>query len=380
MICRFLVATLALAICLSFWPASFRVSAAESDASLNAILDVQDNGKGNQQAAQGWKRLVANGRSELPKLLAALDDAGPLAANWLRSAVDTIAQREVNAGRGLPTDQLEAFIRDTKHSPRGRRLAFEWLTRVDELAADRLIPNMLNDPSVEFRRDAVGRVLKQANSSFDKQDQQTAIALYRTALGSARDKDQIDRAAKQLVELKQEVDLPRHFGFLMKWRVIGPFDNTDRKGFDVTYPPEKELDPSAEYAGKETTAKWTDYSTDDDYGMVDLNQPLGKLKESVGYAWTEFHSPTEQQVELRLGCKNAWKLWLNGELVFGRDEYHRGMSLDQYLMPVTLRPGRNDILLKLCQNEQTETWTVEWQFQLRVCDSTGTAIASAPGR
>ena len=35
------------------------------------------------------------------------------------------------------------------------------------------------------------------------------------------------------------------------------------------------------------------------------------------------------------------------------------------------------ILVKACQNEQTEKWTVEWEFQLRVCDSTGTAILAA---
>jgi hypothetical protein len=30
--------------------------------------------------------------------------------------------------------------------------------------------------------------------------------------------------------------------------------------------------------------------------------------------------------------------------------------------------------VKCCQDEQKEEWTVEWEFQLRVCDSTGTAI------
>jgi hypothetical protein len=43
-------------------------------------------------------------------------------------------------------------------------------------------------------------------------------------------------------------------------------------------------------------------------------------------------------------------------------------------MPVKLKKGANQILVKCCQNEQTETWTVEWEFQLRVCDATGTAI------
>ena len=52
------------------------------------------------------------------------------------------------------------------------------------------------------------------------------------------------------------------------------------------------------------------------------------------------------------------------------------MRIDQYKLPVQLKKGANIILIKACQNEQKEEWTVEWQFQLRVCDATGTAIHS----
>ena len=110
--------------------------------------------------------------------------------------------------------------------------------------------------------------------------------------------------------------------------------------------------------------------------MVDFNEPYGSLKEVTGYAHTTFISASDQPAELRLGCKNAWKIWLNGKLVFGRDEYHRGMRIDQYKLPVQLKKGANIILIKACQNEQKEVWTVQWQFQLRVCDATGTAIHS----
>jgi hypothetical protein len=53
------------------------------------------------------------------------------------------------------------------------------------------------------------------------------------------------------------------------------------------------------------------------------------------------------------------------------------MSLDQYRMRGQLKAGKNTILIKLCQNEQTEEWAQRWQFQLRVCDATGTAVLSA---
>ena len=110
--------------------------------------------------------------------------------------------------------------------------------------------------------------------------------------------------------------------------------------------------------------------------MVDFNQLFSPLKEVVGYAHTEFNSAKARDAQLRLGCKNAWKIWLNGELIFGRDEYHRGIRIDQYILPVELEEGKNTLLVKACQNEQTQDWTVQWQFQLRITDEAGTAILS----
>jgi hypothetical protein len=97
----------------------------------------------------------------------------------------------------------------------------------------------------------------------------------------------------------------------------------------------------------------------------------------VAYAATEYESPREQTVELRLGCINANKLWLNGKLIDEHEVYHANTRVDQYTQRVKLAKGRNLILIKVCQNEQTDAWAQNWQFQLRVCDATGTAILAA---
>ena len=65
---------------------------------------------------------------------------------------------------------------------------------------------------------------------------------------------------------------------------------------------------------------------------------------------------------------------MNGELLTSNEVYHAGMELDQYRARARLRPGPNSILVKICQNEQTESWAQRWQFQLRVCDAQGTAV------
>jgi hypothetical protein len=95
------------------------------------------------------------------------------------------------------------------------------------------------------------------------------------------------------------------------------------------------------------------------------------------YATTSYRSHKDQAIEFRLGTPNAWKMWVNGQLVFQREEYHRSTRMDQYKIPVTLKSGANTILLKVCQNEQTQSWAQDYKFQLRVCDATGSAVLPA---
>jgi hypothetical protein len=282
-----------------------------------------------------------------------------------------VAQRGLSGDGKLPQAELEAFLADTSHSPRARRLAYELIARVDPTAHDRLIPDLLNDPSLELRRDAVAMKLAAAEKISAKQ---TAVKLYRQALTAARDLDQIEAATKKLRDFGETVDLSEHFGFVTRWHLIGPFDNTDKSGFDVGYPPEKEIDLMAAYPGKVGPVKWLEHATEDEYGIVDLNKAIAKHMGAVGYAYHEFDSPLARDVELRLGCINGNKVWLNGELLTANHVYHAGTQIDQYAGQGRVKKGKNQILIKVLQNEQTEDWAQNWQFQLRVCDAYGTAV------
>lgn len=351
-------------------------NAADLSSSIEQLRAVGREGKGNEEATAAWKSIIESDASAVVPLLKGMNGANPLAANWLRAAVGAIADKS-RQGKDLPLAELKAFLRDTGNDSEPRTLAFDLIRRASEDEAANIMPALLEDPSSELRRYPVAKLLEDGGAALAKGDKTAAIQVFRTALGGARDEDQIKAVAKQLRDLGQTVNLPEHFGFLMKWHLIAPFDNTDRAGFDTVFPPEKEINLAATYPGRNATAKWIEFQSKDDYGMVDFNKPFGMEKQVTGYAFTEFESASDRQAEIRLGCKNAWKVWLNGELLFGRDEYHRGMKLDQYKLPCRLRKGANTILVKCCQNEQTEQWTVEWQFQLRICDATGTAILAA---
>ncbi len=353
------------------------------DDAIAAIREVGAEGEGNREAAQAWQTLAARDASAILPLLNSMAESPPLARNWIRSALEVIFSRVARENPDqLPLSEIEAFLLDPSGYGPARDLALALLATVRPARAAELEPGFLDDPSPDLRRRSVALLVEQGRSHLDEGRREEAVELLREALAAARHADQIQDIAQFLRKRGEvEVDLPGQFGFLMDWHLIGPFDNTDLAGFDAIYPPETTVDLGAVYPGKDDReVTWRPHTTDDDYGMVDFNEPFGYLKGVVGYAFTEFHSDRERDAELRLGCKNAWKVWFNGELVFGRDEYHRGMRIDQYQLPVRLQEGTNTILLKICQNEETQDWTKEWQFQLRVCDPAGSAILSTDRR
>ena len=349
------------------------LQAADLDADIQTLLAIGAQGAGHDQAAPALKSLAQQPPSALMPLLRGMDQANPLAANWLRGAFESIADRNRENG-ALPQQELEAFALDRSHAADARQLAFDWLVKVDSTAADRLVPGMIDDPSTEFRRAAVQRLLDAAAQAKESQDAAVSKELYGQAFRAALDPDQLDLSFDELTALGEQPDLKKQLGLLNCWWLIGPFDHRGGIGFNAAYAPETEIELQKKYAGTEGEVSWAEKSTDHRHGLLDLNNLLGPHKGAVVYAYQEFESDRDQPVEIRLGTPNGWKLWVNGELAFAHEEYHQTSRLDQYRTPVTLKAGTNRILLKLCQNEQTQDWAQRFEFQLRVCDASGTAV------
>ena len=355
-------------------------TAASTDELLKTLKQVGPEGRGNARAAKALKELTQKDAQVLPEILKAFEGASPLAINWLRSAFETIADQSIKDKKPLPVKELKAFILNAKEDRNARRLAFEWLRQVEPQTAEQMIPGFLLDPSAELRWEAVAKLIDEARAIDAKSTPRLAIAVYRKALSGAVDPDQVKNIVEPLKKLKVEVDLRKHFGFLTDWQIVGPFENRSGVGFAAVYPPEKGVDFSASYPTKfddgfaGAKVSWQAYHTDDNYGIVNIRTDIKNYKGSCMFAAATFHSAGPQNVWLRLGTPNAWKLWANGELLFAREEYHRGTRMDQYRVPAKFKAGKNVILLKICQNEQTDDWAQDYQFQIRVCDPAGSAI------
>ncbi|MEY2880613.1 MAG: hypothetical protein RLZZ15_2993 [Verrucomicrobiota bacterium] len=83
-------------------------------------------------------------------------------------------------------------------------------------------------------------------------------------------------------------------------------------------------------------------------GLVDF---LGGASSSshdycVGYAWTEVEVPADTDAWLGIGSDDGLRIWVNGELV--NDQWvQRTSRLDDEVVPLRLRAGKNQFLIKI---------------------------------
>lgn len=370
--CRLLTSSALLLSMMMFTPSA---STQETQELLTTIKAVGPEGEGNPAAQKAWKKLVSKNMDALLPTLDAMGSANFRAQNWLRAAVNSIVSNAQKKNQSVPVNQLKTFLQKSPEAGAARKLAYDLIANHDPNANAELLPTFINDPSSELRRAAIAHQLKIADAQAKNGNKEAAKTQYQSLLAAARDEDQIEDIVKKLKPFGVNVDLQELYGFITRCYLITPFDSRNGIGYAKVYPPENEIDLSKTYEGKEgEKAKWQTASTTDPHGVFDLNEILGKLKGTVAYAYIVVNSPKAQPVEVRAGSITAIKLFLNGKEIFGREEYHHGMRLDQHVGLGTLKKGRNEILIKVCQNEQTERWAQKWQFQVRLTDYLGGPI------
>ncbi|MEN9635222.1 MAG: hypothetical protein RL077_3626, partial [Verrucomicrobiota bacterium] len=85
-----------------------------------------------------------------------------------------------------------------------------------------------------------------------------------------------------------------------------------------------------------------------DHGVVDFLGGAGSGSHDycIGYAWTEFESPNDLAAWMGIGSDDGLRIWVNGEQVNDR-WIARTSRLDDDVVPLRLKKGKNQILIKI---------------------------------
>jgi len=135
------------------------------------------------------------------------------------------------------------------------------------------------------------------------------------------------------------------------WYYIGPFDNTSRRGFNTAYPPEREIDLSKSYPGKEgAKAVWKEGKfTDGKVTSLALFRSGRHNRQVAVYVYRVLDFGQALDLPVSLGSDDTLTVWLNGEKVLAQN-VDRSCRPDQAKLTLKLKPGRNGLLMKICNN------------------------------
>ena len=342
---------------------------------LATIAKTGPKGEGSAPAKLARDELAKRGVEVLPPLLVAMDTTNSVAANWYRTAYEEIVARELSRdGTKWPVEFLKEYVSDAKRVGRPRRLVLSLLDKLEPAYREQWMPTRLND--AEFRYEAVGLALAAGERALKNKEDATAKAEFRKAFEAARDSSQVMQSAAKLKSLGESVDAVTHLGLVVDWWLVGPFDAPQKTGFSKVFEPEEKVDLQTKYRGQAGEIVWKQYHENDSLGQLDLNKQLGTAREAVGYAYAEIDVSREQAAQVRCGADDNCSVWLNGEKVFAREQWLNGTRFDRFVTPISLKKGRNTLLVKVCQGPQHKDPEVSnnWSLQLRLCDADGRGI------
>jgi hypothetical protein len=136
--------------------------------------------------------------------------------------------------------------------------------------------------------------------------------------------------------------------FVTDWWIIGPFDNTERNGFDTVYPPETSFDTTANYRAEETLqVQWKRYNNQRS-GYIDFTKLFTPVDEVLAYAYRTIHVEQDTMMEIGIGSNDGIKAWVNGKLELS-NKSSRKAAPNQEIIPLLLKKGDNTVLLKVDQ-------------------------------
>jgi putative heme-binding domain-containing protein len=155
--------------------------------------------------------------------------------------------------------------------------------------------------------------------------------------------------------------LARSVELIGNWNLAGPFHyNPDQALAQQQYPPEKgPIDLGARYVGSGGRRVGWQPVEGDEKGMIDVRLHLDPAEHMMTYALASIEAPREEQVILGIHSDDGVEAWLNGRKVHSNPAF-RALNRDPDRVSVTLKPGKNELLLKVANN------TGSWAFKAQI--------------
>jgi hypothetical protein len=132
-----------------------------------------------------------------------------------------------------------------------------------------------------------------------------------------------------------------------------------------THPFGDKIDLAARIEGKNGPVAWHPINLATFDGIIDLRPLMNPHDDCCAYAYCEFDAD-QGPAQVKVGSDDGCAVWVNGEFKFAKN-VDRGVHIDEDSIDVTLKAGKNTLLIKVNQGNG------EFGFCARVVPGAGQA-------
>lgn len=287
-----------------------------------------------------------------------IPDLCALATSGENEALRTSATRAVtrivieNAPAGATPDWRLKPLQDLLASANLRveqaRVVLAGIAEIPGAASLQAAQSKLGNPAIAD--EAARAVIKLVPSVTDTTVARRALEQVEGSAATAEVKKAAEPARREILA---------RAAYLTQWQVSGPYRQAGKDYsalFDIVFPPEQ--------AGAQATWKTAQTPADPSKSFtVDLLKEWPG-EQCVAYARVSFECPRPQTAMMELGSDDGAKIWLNGKLVHANN-VARPIQPESDKVKIGLKNGRNDLLLKITQNN------LGWEFCVRLLAEDG---------
>ena len=291
---------------------------------------------------------------------------------YLETAHGELSRGEKGKASAMFRDILESV---PTSSVTDKSMALQGLVESAELENVQTLSKHVRDS--KLANDAARGIIKLARLHGDAGKKDAVVPHLQSLLKSAVPREIIVSAADTLKHLGVDPQASiKQQGFLLDWMMTTPIMDDDHKGFDIEHFPEQ-----LQAAGKDMgfdqvhsigprRVRWRSLDQLSSDGSVNLVTFFRRTQNCLAYGFSELQCSSDQDVVLKIGSDDTVKCWVNGEEVLAKGR-SRSFKMDEDVVPVRLRKGKNPILIKVTQVSDA------WTFSLRITNTDGKPIDSS---
>ncbi|MFP6598649.1 MAG: hypothetical protein VCC01_14420, partial [Candidatus Hydrogenedentota bacterium] len=218
-----------------------------------------------------------------------------------------------------------------------RKIAFEGIRKYPSPDALKII---LTDLDItDLPGESIVALVALSTMMDPREYSQEINTLRKSLFKAARNTGSVQSILSVAMEQGVLMDIAPLMGFFTRWSLIGPFPWSADDGFSANPINAPFVDLKATYRAAGKQLKWRQYVSGP---TINAAGAFGQQDSAAMFGYVTIDSNGTADIQIRVASDDGVRVWFNGESVH-ENNVDRGMLLDDDIIPVKLKKGKNEL-------------------------------------